>query len=156
MRRKRTYQIGELAARVHLSLRTLRYWEEVGLITPSARTAGGFRLYTEANAQRVELIKRMKPIDLTLEELKVLADLSDLLAGTDGTPEERSAAAADVEGYIHRIRTRCEILRERVTEAELAAIDLEALLAGDALDASAAGAPTTTARRLARPSTGRA
>ncbi len=141
MQRKRTYQIGELASRAHLSLRTLRYWEEVGLITPSARTPGGFRLYTEANALRVELIKRMKPVDLTLEELKVLADLSDLLAGTDGTPAERSAAAEVIEGFIHRIRTRCEILRERVAEAELAAIDLEALVAGDALDAVAAGGP---------------
>lgn len=141
MPRKRTYQIGELASRVHLSLRTLRYWEEVGLITPSARTAGGFRLYTEANALRVELIKRMKPVDLTLEELKVLADFSDLLTGADGTPAERSAAAAGVEVFINRIRTRCEILRERVAEAELAAIDLEALVAGDALDATAAGGP---------------
>lgn len=154
MRRKRTYQIGELASRVHLSLRTLRYWEEVGLITPSARTAGGFRLYTEANAQRVELIRRMKPIDLTLEELKVLADLSDLLAGSDGTPEERAAAVDDIEGFIDRIRTRCAILRERVTEAELAAIDLEALIAGDPLDASAAGGPTGTPGRKLSPRSG--
>lgn len=150
MRRKRTYQIGELASRVHLSLRTLRYWEEVGLITPSARTAGGFRLYTEANAQRVELIKRMKPIDLTLEELRVLADFSDLLAGTGGTPEERTAAAVGIEGYIERIRTRCEILRERVAEAEVAAIDLEALVAGESLDAWAAGGPTTASAATPR------
>lgn len=147
MQRKRTYQIGQLATRVHLSLRTLRYWEEVGLITPEARTAGGFRLYTEANAQRVELIKRMKPIDLSLEELKVLADLSDLLADTDGTPEERAAAVAEIEVFITRIRTRCEILRERVAEAELAAIDLEALVAGDSRDASAAGGPSGVAGR---------
>lgn len=150
MQRKRTYQIGELASRVHLSLRTLRYWEEVGLITPSARTTGGFRLYTEANALRVELIKRMKPIDLSLEELKVLADLSDLLAGTDGKPAERSAAAAEIEGYIHRIRTRCEILRERVAEAELAAIDLEALVASDALHAATSRAPAWPSRETQR------
>ena len=126
----RTYQIGELAARVHLSLRTLRYWEEVGLITPSARTSGGFRLYTEANARRVELIMRMKPIDLSLDELKVLADLRDQLVDPDCPAEVRASAAAEVEAFIVRIRHRCEILRKRVDEAELAALDLERLVAG--------------------------
>lgn len=129
MQRHRTYQIGELAARVHLSLRTLRYWEEVGLITPSARSAGGFRLYTEENVQRVMLIRRMKPVDLALDELRVLADAADLLATDEGTPEERTTAAEILDGYIERIRSRCEILRERIGEAELAAIDLEALIA---------------------------
>src|SRR5690348_10590123 len=42
-----TMQIGEVADRIGLSLRTIRYYEEVGLITPSARSPGGFRLYTE-------------------------------------------------------------------------------------------------------------
>jgi DNA-binding transcriptional MerR regulator len=126
----RTYQIGELAARVHLSLRTLRYWEEVGLITPSGRTVGGFRLYTEANAQRVELIMRMKPVDLSLDELKVLADLRDRLADPDCPAAERARAAAEVEAFISRIRLRCEVLRGRIEEAELAALDLERLVAG--------------------------
>lgn len=129
MQRQRTYQIGELAARVHLSLRTLRYWEEVGLITPSARSAGGFRLYTEENVQRVMLIRRMKPVDLTLDELRILADAADLLSHDQGSPAERAEAAATVDGYIGRIRARCEILRDRIAEAELAAIDLEALIA---------------------------
>jgi DNA-binding transcriptional MerR regulator len=42
-------QIGEAAERVGLSLRTIRHWDEVGLVVPSARSNGGFRLYTEAD-----------------------------------------------------------------------------------------------------------
>lgn len=128
MDQSRTYQIGELATRVHLSLRTLRYWEEVGLITPSGRTVGGFRLYTETNAERVELIKRMKPIDLSLEELRILADDRDRLADPACPPDERDQAAERIEQFLDRIRTRLEILRGRIEDAEVAALDLERLV----------------------------
>jgi MerR family copper efflux transcriptional regulator len=65
-------QIGEVAARTSLSLRTIRYYEEVGLAPPSARTTGGFRLYTEGDVQRLELIKQMKPLDFSLEQMRDL------------------------------------------------------------------------------------
>ena len=42
-------QIGEVAARTELSLRTIRHYEETGLVIPSARSQGGFRLYTETD-----------------------------------------------------------------------------------------------------------
>ena len=42
-------QIGEVAARTELSLRSLRHWEDVGLLRPSGRSDGGFRLYTPAD-----------------------------------------------------------------------------------------------------------
>ena len=108
----------------------MRYWEEVGLIAPTARTTGGFRLFTEADVRRVELIKRMKPIDLTLDELKVMVEDRDVLADRASPPPEREAALLRTEALIGRIRLRCEILRERVEEAELAALDLERLVAG--------------------------
>ena len=52
-------QIGEVADRVGLSLRTVRYYEEQGLLTPASRTSGGFRLYSEAQVDRLALIKQM-------------------------------------------------------------------------------------------------
>ncbi|MBF6100215.1 MerR family DNA-binding transcriptional regulator [Nocardia cyriacigeorgica] len=39
-------QIGQVAERTELSLKSIRRWDEVGLVQPSARSAGGFRLYT--------------------------------------------------------------------------------------------------------------
>lgn len=45
--------IGEVATRTGLSLRSLRRWEEVGLLTPSGRTDGGFRLYSETDVNKI-------------------------------------------------------------------------------------------------------
>jgi MerR family copper efflux transcriptional regulator len=69
-----TMHIGELAERTGLSLRSLRHWDELGLVHASGRTEGGFRLYSEADEQRVRLIMSMKPFGFTLEELAELAD----------------------------------------------------------------------------------
>ncbi len=46
-------RIGEVADRVGLSLRTIRHYDEIGLVVPSDRSAGGFRLYTEADVVRL-------------------------------------------------------------------------------------------------------
>lgn len=67
-------QIGQVAARTELSIRTIRHYDEVGLVTPSARSSGGFRLYTEADVERLLVIRRMKPLDFTLIEMKDLLD----------------------------------------------------------------------------------
>ena len=58
----RPMQIGELAERTGLSVRTLRHYDEIGLLRPSARTDGGFRLYTADDESRLLLIRRMKPL----------------------------------------------------------------------------------------------
>ncbi|MEX0790718.1 MAG: MerR family transcriptional regulator, partial [Actinomycetota bacterium] len=66
------HQIGEAAESVGLSLRTIRHYEEIGLVPPSGRTSGGFRLYTEEDIERLRLVKHMKPLDFSLEEMRDL------------------------------------------------------------------------------------
>lgn len=129
-RERRTYQIGAVAQLVHLSLRTLRYWEEEGLISPTARTAGGFRMYSEADIARVRLVRSMKAADLSIEELRELLVAVEAVNGAAGD-EERAAAAERVAAFVRRIRERLEILRGRMAETEEAALWLEALAAGD-------------------------
>ena len=74
-----TMHIGEVATRTELSLRSLRHWEEVGLLRPSGRTDGGFRLYTEADVDKILVIRRMKPLGFSIEEMKaVMSDLEVL------------------------------------------------------------------------------
>jgi succinate dehydrogenase/fumarate reductase-like Fe-S protein len=75
-------QIGEVAARTELSLRTIRHYEETGLVIPSARSQGGFRLYTETDVARLMVIRRMKPLGFTLEQMRDLLDATDRLDGT--------------------------------------------------------------------------
>lgn len=92
--------IGEVAARTELSLRSLRHWHEVGLLVPSGRSDGGFRLYTETDVEKILVIRRMKPLGFSLEEmteamraLEVLRDVTDVEQRTRA--REHLAAVAD-------------------------------------------------------------
>jgi DNA-binding transcriptional MerR regulator len=121
-------QIGEVAARTGLSLRTIRYYEEMGLVVPSARTTGGFRLYTEADVDRLTIIKRMKPLGFTLEEM------SGLLATLDGlekapTEPERAELLDRLSMFHEAARARVDAVREQLEVAEGFAGDLRAELA---------------------------
>ncbi|MGK2876767.1 MAG: MerR family transcriptional regulator [Nocardioides sp.] len=78
-------QIGEVAARTDLSLRSLRHWEEVGLLLPSGRSEGGFRLYTEADVEKILVIRRMKPLGFTLEEMSAAMRDIETLRNPDET-----------------------------------------------------------------------
>lgn len=73
----RLLQIGEVGERTGLSLRTLRYYDEMGLAEPSARSEAGYRLYSEADVARLELLKRMKSFGLSLEEMRELVGQLD-------------------------------------------------------------------------------
>lgn len=87
-------QIGEVAARTELSLRSLRHWEEVGLLRPSGRSEGGFRLYTEADVERILVIRRMKPLGFTLEQMAaVMRDIEALEEAATGFGGERDRLA---------------------------------------------------------------
>lgn len=82
-------QIGELAQRTSLSLRTIRHYDQIGLLTPSGRSAGGFRLYTDDDYDRLMLIRRMKPLGYSLEQMGDLLRALDSMrcddeTGTDG------------------------------------------------------------------------
>src|SRR5690606_29334830 len=81
-------QIGEVAERTCLSLRTIRYYEEVGLVVPSARSQGRFRLYTEADVRRLWLIRRLKPLGLSLDQIRELVAALDRAAEGDVGAEE--------------------------------------------------------------------
>lgn len=91
-------QIGEVAARTELSLRSLRHWEDVGLLRPSGRTEGGFRLYTDADVEKILVIRRMKPLGFTLEQMS--AAMRDIETLRDPAAADRHAGARDRLGRI--------------------------------------------------------
>ncbi|MFG2489040.1 MerR family transcriptional regulator [Streptomyces virginiae] len=91
-------QIGEVAARTELSLRTIRHYEETGLVAPSARSQGGFRLYTETDVARLMVIRRMKPLGFTLDQMR------DLLDATDRLDADGALDAAEREALLERVR----------------------------------------------------
>jgi DNA-binding transcriptional MerR regulator len=67
-------RIGELAKRAGTTLRTIRYYEEQGLIAYAARTQGGFRLYAEAELRKLHLIRRLQLLDVPLARVKAFFD----------------------------------------------------------------------------------
>jgi len=73
--RTSTMHIGELAERTGLSLRTIRHYDEVGLLPASSRTEGGFRVYSEDDFERLTVIKQMKPLGFSLEEMAELLEI---------------------------------------------------------------------------------
>lgn len=102
-----TMHIGEVATRTELSLRSLRHWEEVGLLTPSGRTEGGFRLYTEDDVEKILVIRRMKPLGFSLDEMKaVMDDLAVLRSPASDEPDRSAARAhlASIHGDAHERR----------------------------------------------------
>jgi DNA-binding transcriptional MerR regulator len=81
-------QIGEVATLVGLSLRTVRHYEDSGLVLPAARTPGGFRLYDGQAIDRLRLIMKMKPLGFTLEEMRILIETRSRLDSGDVSDDE--------------------------------------------------------------------
>jgi len=126
-------QIGEVAERTGLSLRTIRYYEEVGLVVPSARSQGGFRLYTNADIDRLQTVRRMKPLDFPLEQMRELLEIIErLTAGDRPAGAEQDRLLDTMRVHQATIRTRCEVLRSQLATAQ----DFESLLTShiDALE----------------------
>ena len=125
---ERTFQIGEAAERAALSLRSVRYYEEMGLVAPESRTAGGFRLYTDEHVHRLHLIRRMKPLGFSLQQMRELLDARDAIRkdGGDVAARERLAGfardaaerAADLAAKAQRGEQLVEVL-ERESRGEV-------------------------------------
>lgn len=72
---RRYFPIGEIARRTGMTARTIRYYEDIGLLASVRRVEGGRRVYTEDDIRRLKFVSRLKVLGLTLEEMKELEDL---------------------------------------------------------------------------------
>lgn len=74
-------QIGSVADRSNVPIKTIRYYEEIGLLKSSGRTGGKFRLFDPEVVQRIGLIKRLQKLGLSLQEIaEILQVYSKLLS----------------------------------------------------------------------------
>jgi MerR family transcriptional regulator, copper efflux regulator len=126
----RLLQIGEIAERVGLSLRTVRYYEEMGLIVPEKRTEGGFRLYGNEEIERLKLIMQMKPLGFSVQEM---GDMIDARVTLRENPDDADAQRRFLELAEHAERLR-DKMRKRLANAEGFVVQLK--------DESRAFAPT--------------
>ncbi len=68
-------QISDLAKALRLTTRTIRLYEQMGLVEPPKRTEGGIRVYEKADIQRFKFVLKLKALGLSLQEMKELADI---------------------------------------------------------------------------------
>ena len=101
------YLVGDLARISHVSVRTLHHYDSIGLLTPSARSAAGYRLYSGADLRRLRQILFYRELGFALEEIADI--LADPAAGTDDhlrrqhrLLRERRARDATLLGAIER------------------------------------------------------
>lgn len=119
--------IGAVAERTELSFRTLRHYDEIGLVNPSERSEGGFRLYSEADVERILLIRRMKPLDFTLEQMRELLDITHDVAQPNA-PAEARQKLQEIEAIATERRT---VLERKVAMADEFLARLRRLSAGE-------------------------
>jgi DNA-binding transcriptional MerR regulator len=120
------YRIGELAAKVGLTERTIRYYEERGLLESVKRLDGGQRVYTDNDVRRLKFIQKLKVLGLSLAEMqeletlygrhhtnaKVLPRLIELLDSHLATVSERlgelAALRDEIRSYRQHVTKRLE------------------------------------------------
>lgn len=100
-------KIGDFARLADTNLRTLRYYEELGLIAPATRSRGGFRYYRQTDIHRVQMIRDLQELGLQLERIR------DLLGA-------RTANEAR-EQFLHRVRQALEE-QDRLLEQKMTAL----------------------------------
>ena len=75
--KSKSLQIGEVSKKTHSSIHTIRYYEKISLIHQPARSAGGFRVYSQETIDRILFIKKAQSFGLTLEEIKKIMCCGD-------------------------------------------------------------------------------
>ena len=100
-------QIGEVAERTGVTQRTLRFYEEKGLLKAPSRMEGGFRLYSEEDVRRVEQIRRLKSLlGFSLAEIKDMVEAEEEL---EQLREEARNSAFDAEQGRNRLQRAIEL-----------------------------------------------
>ena len=116
--------IGELAEKSGINVRTIKFWEEKGLISPYRRTEGGFRLYRPEDAAFLSFVKDLQTFNYTLSEIgAILPLIGPDFAG--GNPDLEQMSEADLE----KTEAALEFLVSRMREVRDASSRVEAVFA---------------------------
>ncbi len=122
-------QIGEVAERTGVTQRTLRFYEEKGLLRPPSRMDGGFRLYSEEDVKRVEMIRRLQDLlGVTLADIKEMVDAQEMLrelraqyrpeAGVEEKRRQLQKAIDVVQAQYAIVKQKCAQMEEMKGQLE--------------------------------------
>ena len=106
-------QISELAKALHITTRTIRLYEQMGLVEPPKRTEGGIRVYDKADITRFKFVLKLKTLGLSLQEMKELADIYS----REQLPEKIMPRLIELlDSHLDNIRKRVFQLRSLETD----------------------------------------
>jgi DNA-binding transcriptional MerR regulator len=126
-------QIGEAAERTGVTQRTLRFYEEKGLLKPPSRMEGGFRLYSEEDVQRVAEIRRLQSLlGFSLAEIKEMLEAEEVRQQVRAE-YRRDADVADRRDKLQRglavTEQQCALIGQKVEQLQALQQEYEARLA---------------------------
>ena len=124
-----SYRIGELAAKLGMTERTIRYYEEVGLLDSVKRLEGGTRVYTDEDVRRLKFIRKLKVLGLSLQEMAELEGiygrqrsnktvLPRLIEVLDAHLSSVDGRISELHQLRDEIRSYREHLSQRLVEAD--------------------------------------
>ncbi len=99
--------IGSIAKRADLPTKTVRYYADIGLVTPSARSSAGYRIYTEVELNKLRFVRSARSFGFTVEECRELL----------GLYENRDRSSRDVK----------RMALQRISEIEDKMMELQSL-----------------------------
>lgn len=113
----RMWQLSEVSLRIGLSLRTIRHYEDLGLLTPAQPAGRGSRAYSTVDLDRLLMIRQMRPLEFSVAEMADLLDIVERLTESAASPIQ----APDVGRLLDRMEMyreatdhRCQALREQL------------------------------------------
>ena len=106
-------RIGELARTTGTTAKTLRFYEDVGLLTPAGRTASGYREFTPDAVDRLDFIRRGRAAGLTLAQIRAVIELRD--AGATPCRHVQDLLSSRLAGLDRQI-AELQALREAVAQ----------------------------------------
>lgn len=110
------WKVGEVAGRMGLSVRTLHHYDEVGLLSPSGRTEAGHRLYSTGDVLRLQQVRSLRSLGLSLTEIRGCLEDPDFSV--------RAVIGLHLSGLKEQIRQRQELLqRLEAVDARLRSVE---------------------------------
>jgi|SRR5579875_3517129 DNA-binding transcriptional MerR regulator len=117
-----TFTIEQVAAKTGLTKRTLRYYEEVGLLPPTGRTEGNYRRYTKDDIQRLENIKRLRDLlGFSLADIREIMEAEDERWQIKAAYKNETEAAAKIvqlDRSDELIRKQLHLIEQKITGLE--------------------------------------
>ncbi len=114
--------IGELAEKSGINARTIKFWEEKGLISPYRRTEGGFRLYRQSDTALISDIKDLQTFNYTLAEIGNILRLAD----PDPSVDEEELSATPL-AELEKLESALSFLVDKMREVREASLRVEAI-----------------------------